>query len=447
MIQDFTRGNVTGQLLKFAAPLYASNMLQIVYNVIDMIIVGQMLGAIGLSAVAIGGDVANFLTFVAMGFAGAGQVIIAQLLGAGQRQLLGRFITGMIGFQLMLSVAFSLLCLTMREPILRLMNTPPETWDEALVYATVTIGGLIFIYGYNTLSAVLRGLGDSKHPFIFVSISATLNIILDAVFVIGFELGAGGAALATVLSQCVSFSMCATFLYRHRAELSIEIHWREFIFFDRALMSRLLKLGVPMAIKSASIHFTKLFVASWLNSYGVAVAAFAGVANKIGSMSILLSNALNTAGATMVGQNIGAGQYDRVRSILIVIARISFAIAAVLSAVMMCFPTEIYGAFTDDAAVLSVGMEYLPIAVLIFFGSASRAPMNALINGSGHYVSNFMTALFDGFVMRVGLSVLFGLYFDMKYLGFWFGDALAGFTPLIIGTVLYLSGDWKKKIC
>ena len=148
----------------------------------------------------------------------------------------------------------------------------------------------------------------------------------------------------------------------------------------------------------------------------------------------------------MVGQNIGAERYDRVRSILIVLFKIALSIAAALSIVMMSFPTEIYGAFTDEAAVLSVGMEYLPIAVLTFFGSACRCPMNALINGSGHYFSNFMTALFDGIVMRVGLSVLFGLYFDMKYLGFWFGDALAGFTPLVIGTVLYFSGDWKRRL-
>ena len=446
MIQDFTRGDITRQLLKFAAPLFLSNMLQIVYNMVDMIIVGQTLGAIGLSAVAIGGDVANFLTFVAMGFSGAGQVIIAQLLGAGQRAQLGRFISNMVGFQLMLSVGFSLMCLTAREPILRLMNTPPETWDEALAYATVTISGLIFIYGYNTLSAVLRGLGDSKHPFIFVSISAMLNIILDLIFVIGLEFGAKGAALATVLSQCVSFSMCGTFLYRHRAEIGVEFRVRDFVTFDRELMSRLLKLGIPMSIKSASIHFTKLFVASWLNSFGVAVAAFAGLANKINSTAMLMSGALNTAGATMVGQNIGAERYDRVRSILIVLFKIALSIAAALSIVMMSFPTEIYGAFTDEAAVLSVGMEYLPIAVLTFFGSACRCPMNALINGSGHYFSNFMTALFDGIVMRVGLSVLFGLYFDMKYLGFWFGDALAGFTPLVIGTVLYFSGDWKRRL-
>ena len=297
MIQDFTRGDITRQLLKFAAPLFLSNMLQIVYNMVDMIIVGQTLGAIGLSAVAIGGDVANFLTFVAMGFSGAGQVIIAQLLGAGQRAQLGRFISNMVGFQLMLSVGFSLMCLTAREPILRLMNTPPETWDEALAYATVTISGLIFIYGYNTLSAVLRGLGDSKHPFIFVSISAMLNIILDLIFVIGLEFGAKGAALATVLSQCVSFSMCGTFLYRHRAEIGVEFRVRDFVTFDRELMSRLLKLGIPMSIKSASIHFTKLFVASWLNSFGVAVAAFAGLANKINSTAMLMSGALNTAGA------------------------------------------------------------------------------------------------------------------------------------------------------
>lgn len=446
MIKDFTTGNIPKQLLTFAAPLYASNMLQIVYNIVDMIIVGQMLGKVGLSAVAIGGDVSNFMTFVSMGFSGAGQVIIAQLLGAGQRERLGRFIAALLGFQLILSVTFTLSCLTLREPIMRLMNTPPETWDDALAYATVTISGLIFIYGYNTLSAILRGLGDSKHPFVFVSISAALNILLDVLFVIELEFGAKGAALATVIAQSVSFTACGIFLWRHRAEIGVEIKARDFVSFDRELLGRLLKLGVPMAIKSASIHFSKLFVNSWINSFGVAVAAFAGIANKINSTAMLMSNSLNTAGATMVGQNIGARQYERVKQILSVIFKIALGIASVLSILMMNFPEQIYGAFTDDVAVLAIGMEYLPIAMLTFFGAACRCPMNALINGSGHYFSNFMTALFDGIIMRVGLSVLFGLYFEMNWLGFWFGDALAGFTPLAIGTVLYFSGGWKKTV-
>ncbi len=440
LTQDFTKGNVSRQLIDFALPLYASNILQIVYNLVDMIIVGQSLGKIGLC------DVANFLTFVSMGFSGAGQVIIAQLLGAKQREQLGRFIGNMITFLLICSIAFSSICLILREPILKIMNTPPESFEEALAYATVTISGLIFIYGYNTMSAILRGLGDSKHPFIFISISATLNIILDVLLVIVLNFGASGAALATVIAQAVSFSTCAIFIYLRREQLGFNLTIKDFLTADRELLGRLLKLGLPMAIKSASIHMSKLFVNSWINSYGVAVSAFAGIANKINSVANLMSNSLNTAGASMVGQNIGAEQYDRVTKIIKVIFKISMSIAAILSVVMLTFPEKIYSAFTEDAAVLQVGMEYLPIAVLIFFGSACRSPANALINGCGNYLANFMTALFDGIILRIGFSVLFGIYLEMNYLGFWLGDALAGFTPLVIGIILYISGRWKTKL-
>ena len=445
-IKDFTEGNVSKQLLTFATPLYLSNILQIVYNMIDMIIVGQMLGKIGLSAVSIGGDVANFLTFVSMGFSSAGQIIISQLLGAKQRERLGRFIGNMISFMLTCSVAFSLICLMLCNSILEIMNTPTESFDEAFSYALVTISGLIFIYGYNTMSAILRGLGDSKHPFIFISIAATLNIILDALFVIILNFGAMGAALATIIAQAVSCISCAIFLYCYRKKLGFIITYQDFFKIDRPLLGRLIKLGLPMAIKSASIHFSKLFVNSWINSYGVAVSAFAGIANKINSVANLMSNSLNTAGASMVGQNIGAKKYNRVTKIISVIFKVSITIALILSIIIMTFPETIYSAFTDDELVKAIGMEYLPIAVLIFLGSACRSPSNALINGCGNYLANFMTALFDGIIMRIGLSIFFGLYLDMKYIGFWLGDAIAGFTPLVIGTVLYFSDRWKIKI-
>ena len=446
IINDFTQGSIPKQLITFALPLYLSNILQIVYNMVDMIIVGQMLGKVGLSAVSIGGDVANFLTFISMGFGSAGQVIISQLLGAKQREKLGRFIGNMCGFLLICSIIFSTICLIFCTSILDIMNTPVESYNDALAYATVTVSGLVFIYGYNIMSAILRGLGDSKHPFIFISISAALNIILDIVFVVIFEFGTKGAALATVISQAVSCITCITFLYRRRSTLDFVINISDFITPDKDLLSRLLKLGLPMAIKSASIHFSKLFVNSWINSYGVAVSAFAGIANKINSVANLMSNSLNTAGASMVGQNIGAQKFERVTKIISIIFKISLSIATVLSLIMLTFPETIYNAFTDDDEVIKVGMDYLFIAVLIFFGSACRCPSNALINGCGNYTANFMTALFDGIIMRIGLSILFGLYFDMKHIGFWLGDALAGFTPLVIGTVLYFSGRWKVNL-
>ena len=155
--------------------------------------------------------------------------------------------------------------------------------------------------------------------------------------------------------------------------------------------------------------------------------------------------AANTAGASMVGQNIGAKEFKRVPKIIFTIGVFTFSVAAVLSAAVIIAPNAIFSIFTTDKAVLAVGLEYVFVAVLMFAGSAVRAPSNALLNGSGNYKINFATAIFDGIVMRIGLSVLFGLVLDMKYIGFWTGDALAGFTPAVIGIVFYLTGAWKKK--
>ena len=444
-IKDFTQGNITRQLVVFAWPLFLSNLLQVVYNMVDMIIIGNVLGKVGISAVSVGGDVSHFLTFVAMGFSSAGQVLIARLIGAGKRKKIGRFVGTMAGFLMACALVISVCALVMQDGILRLMNTPDESFAGAANYSRICMLGLVFIYGYNIVSAILRGMGDSKHPFVFISIAAVLNLVLDCVFVIGMGHGAGGAALATVISQAVSFVACVFFLVRHKKEFELNISMKDFVCWDREMLKDLLGLGTPMAIKSASIQVSKLFVNSWINSFGIAVSAFAGIANKLASISNLVSNAMNTAGSTMVGQNIAAGEYARVKQIMLRIAAIMLGIASLISCLIVMFPMQVFGVFTDDSAVLEIGRRYIPIAVMLFFGSAMRSIMNALINGSGHTRINFATAILDGIVMRIGLALLFGLALDMKHYGFWLGDALAGFTPFFIGLAFYLSGSWKRS--
>ncbi|MBQ7785572.1 MAG: MATE family efflux transporter [Clostridia bacterium] len=444
-IKDFTQGNITRQLVVFAWPLFLSNLLQVVYNMVDMIIVGNVLGKVGISAVSVGGDVSHFLTFVVMGFSSAGQVLIARLIGAGKRKKIGRFVGTMAGFLMACALVISVCALVTQDGILRLMNTPDESFAGAASYSRICMLGLVFIYGYNIVSAILRGMGDSKHPFVFISIAAVLNLVLDCVFVIGMGYGAGGAALATVISQSVSFVACVFFLVRHKKEFELNISMKDFVCWDREMLKDLLGLGTPMAIKSASIQVSKLFVNSWINSFGIAVSAFAGIANKLASISNLVSNAMNTAGSTMVGQNIAAGEYARVKQIMLRIAAIMLGIASLISCLIVMFPMQVFGVFTDDSAVLEIGRRYIPIAVMLFFGSAMRSIMNALINGSGHTRINFATAILDGIVMRIGLALLFGLALDMKHYGFWLGDALAGFTPFFIGLAFYLSGSWKRS--
>ncbi|MBQ1310523.1 MAG: polysaccharide biosynthesis C-terminal domain-containing protein, partial [Blautia sp.] len=294
LIQDFTEGNVTKQLLLFASPLFLSSLLQTVYNMADMVIVGQKLGKAGLSSVAVGGDVTNFLTFFAMGFSNAGQVIISQYIGAKEEDKVGRFICNMASFLMSLAAVMSILCLTFRRQILQLMQTPEEAFSGALSYSTICMAGLVFIYGYNMVSAILRGMGDSARPFIFISISASVNVVLDLLFVMKLELGAGGAALATVISQALSFFLCMAFIIRNRERYSITVRREEMLRLDKGMMGSMIALGFPMAIKGASVQFSKLFVNSWINSYGVTVSAFAGVANKINLTTNLVSNSFNT---------------------------------------------------------------------------------------------------------------------------------------------------------
>lgn len=446
-IKDFTQGRISTQLIVFSAPLFLSNFMQVIYNMADMFIVGQVHGKVGISAVSVGGDLCNLLTFIAIGFSNAGQVLVAKYIGAGQKEKLGRFTGTMCSFLLSSALVISVISIIFQDALLKFMKTPDIAYKDAAEYSLICMIGLVFIYGYNMVSAVLRGMGDSKHPFIFVSLAAAMNIILDIIFVAVVGMGAKGAALATVISQGTSFLMCALFLFVKRKEFELDAKPRDFLIPEKEMLKSLVKLGIPMAIKMASVQISKLFVNSQINAYGVEVSAFSGIANKISSISNLISAAMNTAGSTMVGQNISAGKEERVKKILKTLAVITLSVSTFISIIFLFFQNEIIGFFADgDQSVVAVGEHFFIIAVLLFYASAMRAIMNALLNGSGNTKVNFATAIFDGIIMRFGLAILFGMVLNMEYYGFWLGDALAGFTPFVIGIVFYVTGSWKKNM-
>ena len=381
---------------------------------------------------------------MAMGFSGAGQVVISQYLGAGQRGKAQRFIGTMVTFMLSCAFCMSVVCLTFRHFLLDCLHAPPESREQALMYATTCMFGLVFTYGYNAMSAIMRGLGDSRRPFLVIAFAAVLNLLLDLLFILKLGWGAFGAAFATVLAQATSFICASTYILLRRKSLGVELKWSYFRI-DRELLGPLVKLGVPMAFKSASVQFSKLFVNSWINTYGVVISAVSGIGSKLNNVSNLIASSVNTAGSSMVGQNIGAEKYDRVSRVIWTAAAINFCCALPLILLVTCVPDTLFGLFTQDAEVLAVCREYIPIAVIIFIGSALRSPMNAFINGSGNYRLNFWTAFFDAFVMRVCMTAILGLCFGLKYRGFWLGAALAGLTPFAVGISYYLPGKWKRR--
>jgi len=186
-------------------------------------------------------------------------------------------------------------------------------------------------------------------------------------------------------------------------------------------------------------------VDSFINSYGVVVCAACGVTNRISSIINLLSQAFNTSGSAMISQNIGGERYERVTQILARMFAVTIPMTAAACLALVCWPEEIFRLFTGEGEVIAVCMTYVPIGVAAFLSSAVRSPMNALINGCGNYKINFVTAVLDGMILRVGLSLFFGLSAGMGYRGFWLGDAIAGYTPCVIGLALFVSGKWKTN--
>ncbi len=442
MIHDLTVGSVPVVMIKFAAPLFLSGALQTIYNMVDMIIVGRYVGKEGLSAVSVGGEVLIFLTFVAIGLSNAGQVIISQYLGAGQRDRIKKLIGTLFTFLPICALSITVICLLLRNSIMEWVNMPEEALEDGMNYVMVCILGLVFIYGYNIVSAILRGMGDSKHPLMFIGVASAINLVLDLLLVVVVGLGALGAALATVMGQSISFLWSIVYLYRRREQFGFDFK-RSSFGIDKDSMRPLLTLGIPMILQAASISFSKLFITSWVNTYGVVASAVSGIGNKLQSFTQCFTLAVATAGATMIAQCIGANKFDRVKKVIGTSYVIDGVLAATLATVTVIFPEKVFGIFTSDEEVLAMCMDFIPVMLALYGSCILRPPMMALINGSGHSSLNLTVALLDGIAVRIGLAYVLGKVLNFGVFGFWYGNAFSGFMPFIIGMPFYLSGRWK----
>ena len=443
MRKDLTEGSVPKLLLTFAAPLFVSNALQAVYNIVDMIVVGQVIGGSGMSAVSTGGNILHLLTFVAMGFSSAGQVIIAREVGMRNNDAVKKTIGTLFTLLFAIAIVISVGCYVFRDPLLQVVNTPAEAYLYTMDYTVICILGLIFIYGYNVVSAIMRGMGDSKRPFMFVAIAAVINIVLDIVFVAFLNMEVAGAAWATVIGQSFSFIFAMVYLYRHKEGFDFDFQPKSFIP-DGKAMEKIVALGVPMALQSAAISISQTVVAAWVNSFGLIASAIAGIIGKLNMMMGILSNSITTAAASMVGQNLGARKYDRIPKILAWGSVSALFLAVIAAVIVKMHPETIFGLFTSDAAVLTEASVIILPVILNFIGAATRCFAFGIINGSGNSKLNLCVAILDGMIARIGLAYLLGWVFAMGPKGFWLGDALAGFMPLVIGGTYYLLGGWRE---
>ncbi len=441
---DLTVGHVGRQLVTFAIPFMFANLLQTLYNMVDAVIVGQFVGADGLSAVSSCGELIQFYTFIAIGFGGAGQTLIGQFIGAGKRERLNRTIGTLFSILLGMAILISLFCAFSWNWQLSLIKLPSEALQSGHDYFLICSSGMIFIFGYNLVSSILRGMGDSKHPLIFIAIASVSNLVLDLLFVPVLHMGTAGAALATTMGQAISFIFALVYLYRNRQQFGFDFQLQSFCP-DATIISPLMRLGIPMSAQGALISVSMLYVYSLINAFGVAASAANGVQLKLANVNRIITNSMGTAGSAMIAQCIGANKHDRAKSVFNWTLLITLIYAALYSTILLLFPRQIFSLFTRDQAVIAFASAVCLFSAGDNFGGAFRSPCNSMVNGTGAAILGLISSLMDGVVARIGLSILFGNIIGMGIKGYWLGNMLAGYVSVAILLPFVLTGAWRKK--
>ena len=441
LVNDMSQGPVLKSLIRFAIPMMLANLLQAVYSMVDMIVVGQFGGPAGLSAVGIGGQLTNLFLAVGMGFSNGAQVVISQQVGMKSKKI-SRTIGTLLTTELLLAVLVGAVGVVFHGGILELMNTPQAAWDEAVGYLVICSCGMVFIYGYNALCAILRGMGESKLPMLFIAVASLVNVVLDRVFVGALHWGASGAAAATVIAQGVAFFSAAAFLFRHKEAVQFDFRLRSFAV-DREQLGALCRLGIPSVVQQFLITISITFVNAQVNAFDVTASAVDSVGGKLNMVANIITGAISTATATMIAQSFGARKMDRVKHAFRACMVICMIWWVVLSACYLLFPRQIFGMFTTDEQVLALAPTYLRYAVIWLLALCSMDAPFALVQGVGYASFNLIVGLLDGVAARIGLSMLLGHFMGLT--GFWLGSGLAGFVTTIAMGIYYLTGRWETR--
>lgn len=440
---DLVKGSVAKQLILFSLPILFSNLIQTLYSVADMIIVGQFCGAASMSGVNIGSQITFVITNMVFGLSVGVTVLIGQYLGSNNRKAIKETIGTLFSSLTILAVILTALMLILQTPLLKLIQTPKESFSEAKIYFFITTLGNFFIFGYNALSAVMRGMGDSKNPLIFVLIACVTNIILDLILVAIFKMGAAGAAIATVVSQGLSMVLCIFYLMRNNFIFDFS---RESLKINKKRLSMILKIGVPSSVQNVATGASFLFLTTLVNTIGYEASAAVGAVGKLNGFAILPAVAMSSAISAMVAQNLGAGREDRAKKTTAVGIGISISISVVIFAFVSFFPEWCMRAFTSEAPVINCGVEYIKAFKYDYLIVPFVFCFNGLFIGAGHTTVSLINGMISSILFRIPASFLFGMVMDMGLMGVGLGAPVASLAALIYGVIFYLSGKWKKQI-
>lgn len=446
LTKNFTSGSIPKQLFWFALPFMASNALQVLYSTIDMIIVGRCVGQAGVAAVSQSSLIINFAVMVCLGVANAGQVLVSQALGSGKKKQINNIIGTLFTLLISFSFLLTILIIACSVPILKVMNTPKESYDMAMQYLIICAAGLIFTAGYNMVSAVLRGMGDSKSPLLFIAIASAINLVLDVLFTGFLGFGVAGAAWATIIGQTASFLFSVYYLYRRKDEVGFDFKLAS-LKPSKKYLKLIVSLGTPMAIQSGFINISMLFVTSLINSIGVNAGATFGVGVRIDDIINKLCMGIQYAAIPMISQNIGGGAQKRAQRVVYWTWLYSGVFTVICIVLYKFFGQELFMLFANEAEGYDTALakDFISAILWMFPAFAIMRGSGAFVQGIGNAKLSMVLAILDGVVLRIGLSWLFGIALNLGFYGFVLGYGLAPYGFALPSMIYFLSGKWKKR--
>ena len=379
-----TEGVIWKQILLFFFPILLGSFFQQMYNTVDTIIVGRFVGTGALAAVGASGPILSLINGFFLGVSSGATVIMSQYCGASDREGISRALHTGIALALTLAIIITLAGLTLAPEILRLIGTPEGCMADAVTYCRIMFAGALFSMVYNMGSGILRAMGDSRRPMIFLIVCCAVNIGADLLFVWGLKMGVTGAALATVLAQAVSAVLVVITLMKQRDETRLEL--RKIRFHGR-LLGSILQIGIPAGIQLMMFDFSNLIVQSSINSFGEAAVAAWVAYGKADGITWMISGAFGVSVTTFVGQNFGAQKYDRMRRSVWVCMGLGVLLEGTVALLAFFFREPLLGLFTADREVIAIGAQMMARVVLFnvvfmpieIFGGAMRGTGYALV--------------------------------------------------------------------
>lgn len=442
--QNLAIGSVPKKLIMFALPLLLANLLQTFYSVVDMLVVGNVVGETGLAAISNASMISFIINSICIGVTMGGTVLIAQYKGADDKQAQVETAGTLCVISFVASLIVTIIGLCVYNPLFHVLNVPMASMQEACEYMKIICYGTIFVFGFNAICSIMKGFGDSKSPLYFITIATIINIVLDLISVGLLGMGTAGAAYATIFAQAIS--LMVSIIHLKRTHFIFDFKPKHFIIKSDKLLV-ILKVGLPTAIQMVVVNISYLVITGMLNNFGVSVAAASGVGLKINTFAGMPCWAIGQAVTAMAGQNMGSNDIERVKKTTKIGLLLNVVITFIVIVTVQLFAKQIITLFEPESSeVIKDGILYLRICCginsLIY---AIMYTFDSFAIGIGSANIAMINALLDAVFVRLPVGWLLTFVVDMGFSGVYIGQAISPILPAIVGLLYFKNKAWEKK--